>query len=141
MESFRVSGTWPGWSWVARQRWVSADAERAILVGWPVCDINVAATYFPTSRPPGDGAGSSGACGVGPRRGANHPIVSRKRDESFIRAKERAILLGWPVCDINVAATYFPTSVRGSIIGPPELNGRVRDGNGCDLRGIATTKS
>ena len=41
----------------------------------------------------------------------------------------------------NVAATYFPTSVRGSIIGPPELNGRVRDGNGCDLRGIATTKA
>ena len=42
--------------------------------------------------------------------------------------------------DINVAATYFSTCVPGSIIGPLELNCRVRDGNGCDLQGIATTK-
>ena len=41
---------------------------------------------------------------------------------------------------INVAATYFSTCVPGSIIGPLELNCRVRDGNGCDLQGIATTK-
>ena len=40
----------------------------------------------------------------------------------------------------NVAATYFSTHVLGSIIGPLELNGRVRDGNGCDLQGKATTK-
>ena len=40
----------------------------------------------------------------------------------------------------NVAATYFSTCVPGSIIGPLELNCRVRDGNGCDLQGIATTK-
>ena len=40
----------------------------------------------------------------------------------------------------NVAATYFSTYVQGSIIGPLELNCRVRDGNGCDLQGIATTK-
>ena len=42
--------------------------------------------------------------------------------------------------DFNVAATYFSTCVPGSIIGPLELNCRVRDGNGCDLQGIATTK-
>ena len=42
--------------------------------------------------------------------------------------------------DFNVAATYFSTSVRGSIIGPLELNCRVRDGNGCGLQGKATTK-
>ena len=42
--------------------------------------------------------------------------------------------------DFNVAATYFSTYVQGSIIGPLELNCRVRDGNGCDLQGIATTK-
>ena len=40
----------------------------------------------------------------------------------------------------NVAATYFSTCVPGSIIGPLELNCRVRDGNGCGLQGIATTK-
>ena len=45
------------------------------------------------------------------------------------------------VCEFNVAATYFSTSVRGSIIGPLELNCRVRDGNGCDLQGKATTKA
>ena len=43
--------------------------------------------------------------------------------------------------EFNVAATYFSTFVRGSIIGPLELNGRVRDGNGCGLQGIATTKA
>ena len=43
--------------------------------------------------------------------------------------------------EFNVAATYFPTNVLRSIIGPLELNGRVRDGNGCDLQGIATTKA
>ena len=41
----------------------------------------------------------------------------------------------------NVAATYFSTCVPGSIIGPLELNCRVRNGNGCGLQGIATTKS
>ena len=41
---------------------------------------------------------------------------------------------------INVAATYFSTPVRRSIIGPPSLNCRVRDGNGCDPWGKATTK-
>jgi hypothetical protein len=41
----------------------------------------------------------------------------------------------------NVAATYFPTPVQSSIIGPPSLNCRVRDGNGCDTWGKATTKA
>ena len=41
--------------------------------------------------------------------------------------------------EFNVAATYFPTPVRRSIIGPPSLNCRVRDGNGCDPWGIAAT--
>jgi hypothetical protein len=41
--------------------------------------------------------------------------------------------------EIDVAATYFPTCVPGSIIGPLELNGRVRDGNGCGLQGITAT--
>ena len=43
--------------------------------------------------------------------------------------------------EFNVAATYFPTNGHRSIIGPLELNGRVRDGNGCDLQGIAATKA
>ena len=46
----------------------------------------------------------------------------------------------WGALDFNVAATYFSTCVPGSIIGPLELNCRVRDGNGCDLQGKATTK-
>ena len=48
-------------------------------------------------------------------------------------------LRGDPSC-FNVAATYFSTPVQSSIIGPPGLNGRVRDGNGCDPWGKATTK-
>ncbi len=36
------------------------------------------------------------------------------------------------------AATYFPTPAGGSIIGPKELNFRVRNGAGCFLSGIAT---
>ena len=132
-----------------------------------MCEFNVAAT----SRPPGDGEGSEGAFGVGTRRGANHcdrrvtekaprepsesgpgeeritVVVRRERNAAgrsrgaVAQKQNGPSCVGWPVCEFNVAATYFPTSVRGSIIGPPELNGRVRDGNGCDLRGIATTKS
>ena len=59
----------------------------------------------------------------------------RKRGRRQQKAPARAGALGF-----NVAATYFSTCVPGSIIGPLELNCRVRDGNGCDLQGKATTK-
>src|SRR5229473_4931194 len=35
----------------------------------------------------------------------------------------------------------FPHSYPCSIIGPAGLNFRVRDGNGCDPRGVATRKA
>lgn len=36
------------------------------------------------------------------------------------------------------AVFYSPTSYTGSTIDAGELNGRVRNGNGCDLSAIAT---
>ena len=57
-----------------------------------------------------------------------------------LRVRSSAPLFGGRF-EINVAATYFPTPVRRSIMGPLRLNCRVRDGNGCDPQGIATTKA
>ena len=61
------------------------------------------------------------------------------RDPALPQAR-KSPRVGAGALGFDVAATYFSTYVAGSIIGPPELNGRVRDGNGCGLRGKAATK-
>jgi hypothetical protein len=43
--------------------------------------------------------------------------------------------------DLIPATTYVPTQLPCSIIGPARLNFRVRDGNGCDPRGLITGNS
>ena len=42
--------------------------------------------------------------------------------------------------NLNVAATYIPTSVACSIIGDERLNFQVRNGAGCDPLSNPTTK-
>ena len=45
------------------------------------------------------------------------------------------------VCKLSRRRPTFPHSYPCSIIGPARLNYRVRDGNGCDPRGMATGKT
>jgi hypothetical protein len=44
-------------------------------------------------------------------------------------------------CNLSRRRPTFPHSYPCSIIGPARLNFRVRDGNGCDPRGMTTGKS
>ena len=45
-----------------------------------------------------------------------------------------------PLWNLSRRRPTFPHSYPCSIIGPARLNFRVRDGNGCDPRGMATGK-
>src|SRR2546422_6887733 len=45
-----------------------------------------------------------------------------------------------PLASLSWRRPTFPHSYPCSIIGPARLNYRVRDGNGCDPRGMITRK-
>ena len=45
------------------------------------------------------------------------------------------------LCKLSRRRPTFPRSYPRSIIGPARLNFRVRDGNGCDPRGMTTGNS
>ena len=80
-----------------------------------------------------DGFGESVQAGFGPPAHWNNNHHAQKRKaRSF--CNERAFL------KVILAATYFPTSGPGSIIGDGGLNYRVRNGIGCTPSSGATRK-
>jgi hypothetical protein len=70
--------------------------------------------------------------GVGPR-GELHGSKNAERPGGSCGATGALVLK-------NLAMSYFPAGTARSIIGAAELNCRVRNGNGWDLRAIVARK-
>src|SRR5258705_12580865 len=66
-----------------------------------------------------------------PRKAAATKATKRKRPRTGVRG----------LWNLSRRRPTFPHSCPCSIIGPARLNFRVRDGNGCDPRGITTGNS
>src|SRR5260370_21592314 len=65
-----------------------------------------------------------------PRKAAATKATKRKRPRTGVRG----------LVILSRRRPTFPHSCPCSIIGPARLNFRVRDGNGCDPRGMTTRK-
>src|SRR5258705_8217511 len=70
------------------------------------------------------------------KRSAIH--IRRKRQEEERKQKKAPNWSSGPFLILSRRRPTFPHSYPCSIIGPARLNFRVRDGNGCDPRGMTT---
>src|SRR5258708_492461 len=70
------------------------------------------------------------------KRSALH--LRRKRQEEERKQKKAPNWSSGPFLILSRRRPTFPHSYPCSIIGPARLNFRVRDGNGCDPRGMTT---
>ena len=71
---------------------------------------------------------------------ANGSVAEKRPLQNQIKKKKAPNWSSGPFVILSRRRPTFPHSYPCSIIGPARLNFRVRDGNGCDPRGMTTGK-